>query len=128
MADVAALAFLLIMAFRIFFAVSRESRIFREFGQSTLVGPLSFLFPAAPLVLIFGMRAIGIVPSLLLAAACFVPGLLMARRGMNAFERSGTDRTAGALSASTQAFGAGLAGLIYVAAVTAILLAGPLHG
>jgi hypothetical protein len=46
---------------------------------------------------------------------------------MKAFERSGTDRTDGALKAATQAFGAALAGLIYVAAVAAILAAGYLH-
>ena len=117
MIDIAMFILMVVMAVRISRAVGREKAIFEEFRQPTSLGPASLLYPLGPIVVLAGTWIIGSIAALILAAACFVPGLLISRSRMRAFERSGTDRTKGALEASTQAFGAALAGLLYLSVV-----------
>ena len=117
MIDVAVFVLMAVMAFRINRAVSRESATFEQFNQSKSLAPASLLYPVAPLVMFAGMFLLGSIVALLAAAMCFLPGLILGRNRMRAFERTGTDRTDGALAASTQAFGTAMVGLLYVALV-----------
>lgn len=106
-----------VMAVRIARVVHTESAIFLEFKQSRSIGALVFLFPLGPLVLLIGSFRLGWLVAAVLATACYLPGLLVARRRVAAFERAGTDRVHPARSAVSQAFGTALAGLLYVAVV-----------
>jgi hypothetical protein len=106
-----------VMAVRIARAVHAEATIFLEFKQSRSIAALVFLFPLGPIVLLLGTFRLGWLVAVVLAAACYVPGLVVARRRLAAFERAGTDRVHPARSAVTQAFGTALAGLLYVAVV-----------
>ena len=117
MVDVAIFILMVVMAFRISRAVSREAAIFEEFRQSRSVGAAVLLYPVAPILVLVGTWIVGSIGALILAAGCLVPGLIISRKRMRAFERSGTDRTKGALAASTQAFGTALAGLLYLGVV-----------
>jgi hypothetical protein len=95
--------------------VVRESAAFEQFQQPKSLGPVSLLYPVAPLVMLIGTWIVGSLVAVILAAACFIPGLIISRNRMRAFERSGTDRTDRALAISTQAFGTALGGLLYIA-------------
>jgi hypothetical protein len=120
--DIAIFIFLVVMSIRVISASSREAEIFREFNQSRLLALLSLLFPLAPLVMLFGLSKLGLVVSDVLAVLCLAPGLIVARRNMRAFERSGTDRVTGAIDVASQAITAAIAGLVYVAAVAILVL------
>ena len=120
MLDVFLLLFFGVMAYRIASAVSREGAIFREFNQPKSIGPFACLFPMGPIVLLTGVSRVGLLVSLVAAAGCYLPALFVARRRIQAFERAGTDRVKGALSASSQAFGTALAGLIYLGVVVVV--------
>ena len=111
-----------VMAVRIARVVHAESVIFLEFKQSRSIGALVFLFPLGPLVLLIGSFRLGWLVAVVLAAACYLPALLVARRRLAAFERAGTDRVHPARSAVSQAFGTALAGLLYVAVVLIFLI------
>ena|SRR5690349_2969683 len=104
-----------VMAVRIARVVRAESAIFLEFKQSRSIGVLVFLFPLGPLVLLIGSFRLGWLVAAVLATACYVPALLVARRRLAAFERAGTDRVHLARRAVSQAFGTALVGLLYVA-------------
>ena len=101
--------------------------MFTELKQSSILGLVSLLYPLAPIVAFFGIRSIGIVAGLSGAALCFVPGLIVSRRCMGVFQRSGTDRSDSALAVSTQSFATALGGLLYLAAVAIILGGGYMH-
>ena len=111
-----------VMAIRIARAVHAESAIFREFKQSRSIGALVFLFPLGPLVLLIGSFRLGWLVAGVLATACYVPALLVAKRRLAVFERAGTDRVHSARTAVSQAFGTALAGLLYVAVFLIFLI------
>lgn len=111
-----------VMAVRIARMVHAESAIFLEFNQSRSIAALVFLFPLGPLVLITGTFRLGWLVAVILAAPCYLPALVVARRRVAAFERAGTDRVHPAKSAVTEAFGTALAGLLYIAVVLAFFL------
>src|SRR6266850_2145738 len=109
------------MTYRIVATVKRESTVFAEFKQSTAVGVSALLFPLGPVImLLVGTRAplIGI----LLCAACYVPGLVLARRAAAVFDQAGTDRVKAANGAAWQAFGTAIAGLAYAAVVFVLVV------
>ena len=108
-------ATLFVIAFRVSRAVLREGNIFQEFNASKTLAFLVLLYPVGPIVLFILPIKLGWVLSALLATACYLPAMLASRRLQNIFERSGTDRTKKALSATTLAFGGSLIGVIYVA-------------
>ncbi len=111
-----------VMAVRIARIVHVESAVFLEFKQSRSIAALVFLFPLGPLVLFLGPFRLGWLVAVVLATACYLPALVVARRRVAAFERAGTDRAHPAKSAASQAFGTALAGLIYVAVVLLLFL------
>jgi hypothetical protein len=111
-----------VMAVRIARIVHAESAVFLEFKQSRSIAALVFLFPLGPLVLFMGTFRLGWLVAIVLATACYLPGLVVARRRVAAFERAGTDRVHPAKSAASQAFGTALAGLMYVAVVLLFFL------
>jgi hypothetical protein len=113
-----------VMAVRIARAVYTESAIFLEFKQSRSIAALVFLFPLGPIVLLLGSFRLGWLVAIVLAAACYLPGLVVAKRRLAAFERAGTDRVHPARSAVSQAFGTALAGLLYVAVALCFFIVG----
>ena len=114
MIDVALSILFIVMAYRIATGVMRQSAVFAEFNQSRALGVLALLFPLGPVaLLILGARLPEV--AFVVAAACYVPGFLVARAHRLAFERAGTDRVQGAITVSTQAFGTALVGLLLVA-------------
>jgi hypothetical protein len=119
--DVAAFILLAVMAVRINMGISRERAIFAELKQSRVLGLVVLLYPLAPVVAFFGTRSIGGVAGFVAAAFCFAPGLVLSRRCMSVFQRSGTDRSDRALAVATQAFGTAFAGLLYLAAVATVV-------
>src|SRR6266571_611618 len=120
--DIALFIVFIVMAVRIARIVRAESPIFLEFKQSRSIAALVFLFPIGPLVLILGTFRLGWLVAIVLATACYLPGLVVARRRVAAFERAGTDRVYPAKSAASQAFGTALAGLVYVAVILVFFL------
>jgi hypothetical protein len=123
MLDVAFLILFCVMAVRIARAVFRESAIFREFNQSRVLGAVVLLYPLGPLVAMVGAWRLGAVLAFTLAAACYFPGLLVARRLSHALERAGTDRVRGARSAASEAFGTAIVGFLYVAVLFVLTFA-----
>ena len=114
MIDIALTVLFSVMAYRIATGVLRHSAVFGEFKQSRALGVLALLYPLGPLALFFlGVRLPEV--AFVLAAACYVPGLLLARAHRLAFDRAGTDRVQAAMAVSTQAFGTALVGLLLVA-------------
>ena len=128
MLDIAVLISLAVMTYRVWSGVSREAEIFREFNQARTLAIVSLLFPLAPIILLLGMVHVGAVVSLVGAAVCFLPALVIARRNVRVFERSGTDRVNGAISAASQAVGTAIAGLCYVAVVAVFVLVWQMRG
>jgi len=120
--DITLFIVFIVMAVRIARIVRAESPIFLEFKQSRSIAALVFLFPIGPLVLNLGTFRLGWLVAIVLAAACYLPGLLVARERIAAFERAGTDRVHPAKNAASQAFGTALVGLIYVAVALAFTL------
>jgi hypothetical protein len=106
-----------VIAICIAMAVLRESAIFREFNQSRALGAVVLLYPFGPLVVLIGTWKLGTALAFALAAACYVPGFMIARSIGNALERAGTDRVKEARDIATQALGMAIAGFIYVATV-----------
>ena len=123
MIDVVFLILFFVMAVRVAISVYRESAIFREFKQSRALGVFVFLFPLGPVALIAGVGRLGAVVAFALAAACYIPGLMMARRVGYALERAGTDRVKRARSAASQALGTAIIGLLYVAVLFVLTFA-----
>ena len=103
------------MAVRITRNVMQESAIFEEFNQSKSLIAVVILFPLAPVALLGLTSKLGWGPAVIVASACYLPAMVISRRQLKVFDRSGTDRTNRAKSAATQAFGTALVGLIYVA-------------
>jgi hypothetical protein len=122
MIDIALVIVFAVIAVRIARIVHAESAVFLEFKQSRSIAALVFLFPLGPLVLLLGTFRLGWLVAIVLATACFLPGLVVARQRVDAFERAGTDRVHPAKNAASRAFGTALAGLLYVAVVLVFFL------
>ena len=103
-----------VVAVRITSAISRESPIFIEFRQPTTLRLAALLYPLGPLILFIATLRIGFLLAAVLAVACYVPGLILARRLSKGLERAGTDRVKGAREVASTALIAALGGLIYV--------------
>lgn len=104
-----------IMSYRVAAAVRREARVLNEFKQTTNLAWLVLLFPLGPLVLLAGAARLPFPVAFLVAAACYVPALLLARRQNHVLEAARTDRVRRARTATSQVVVLGFAGLAYVA-------------
>jgi len=104
----------IVMSYRIFRAIRAEEAIFREFNQSQILSVFSLLFPIGPVALIIGSFKFPVSLACALAAFCYLPSLIVARRQSRAFESAGTDRINRAQTAISQALGTSLVGLVYV--------------
>ncbi len=111
-----------IVALRIASSVRKEASVFREFAQSSLLGPAVLLFPLGPMILWAGAQRFGFF-ALALGAICYLPGLILSNRSRNAFERVGNIRANEALEASHSAFVASACGLGYVVLVLIVSVA-----
>ena len=124
MLDMVLLIFFIVMAARIARTVVRESAIFREFNQSRSLAVAVLLFPLGPIALMALSFRLGWLPAAVAATACYLPALMIARRRIQVFELSGTDRTARAQGAATQAFGAAMVCFIYIAVFLVFMTVG----
>jgi hypothetical protein len=104
----------LVVGVRVALSVRRESMIFEEFESPKSLFWFVLLLPFVPLVLLILPHHAGWIPTAILGTLCCLPALLTARRCVAIFETSGTSRSDAALKTSHTAFGASLAGLIYV--------------
>ena len=115
MIDIVLFIFFVVAAVRIFTLVRRESATFREFKQPQTLALVALLLPLGSVAMVL-FRATPLL-AVTAALACYLPTFLASRRLNLAFERAGTDRVKKAHGAASQAFGAALVGLIYVASV-----------
>ena len=83
--------------------INQEALVFAEFRQPRTLAGLVWLYPLGPTVGFNGIAWVGPAFSLALAALCFVPATIAARRLIAAFERAGTDRVDRALGAANLA-------------------------
>ena len=120
MFDIAVLVALLVVSYRIASALRREKSIAEEFHVHKGVTPLVVLYPLGPIVLLASAFVVPFPIAHILAIACFVPGMLLARSQSRRLDSAGTDRVRGIQSALTEAFGAALLGLLYVLGSLAI--------
>ena len=103
---------LLVIAFRAATAIRKQRKLFAEYGQSTILAFLVFIYPLGPLLLFAGSPFIPKLFLFPLVTVCFIPQLMIGRRQNKAFELSATDKTNSAKeSLSTVNLGA-LTGLI----------------
>ena len=114
MLDIALFFVFAVMAYRIGAGVSREAPILREFKQPLTLAWLALLFPLGPFVILFGTRWLGFPLNFAAAAGCYLPALLVARHQRHVLETAGTDRVQTIQGTIDQAFGTGLAGLVYL--------------
>lgn len=120
MFDIAVLIVLAVMSFRIVRTLRREMLILREFRLHQGLAFLVLLFPLGPLVLVGTTFKVPFPFAHVAAAACFIPGMLLARAQTRTLDSAGTDRVQGVQGALAEAFGAALLGLIYVSVAFAI--------
>ncbi len=112
-----------VMAYRIAAAISRESPVFREFGQPRTLAFLVMLFPFGPIMLYAGKFFLPVPLVLVAAAACYLPAVISARSVGGALERAGTDRVRRARDIVSQAIGTAIVGLIFVGLSLALVVA-----
>jgi hypothetical protein len=105
---------LAIFAARAWVLISRHSGELSKLGRRWVLAGLCLLYPIAPFVLMLGIPIIGALASVVIAAACYVPALLLGRRALRVLECQGTDRVEGAISAVSSVIGGAIAGLSYV--------------
>jgi hypothetical protein len=123
MFDIALLIFFVVMAYRVCIGVNREAEILREFGQSTNLAIAAILFPFGPVILLIGPSLFAFPIAYILAAGCYLPPLLIARRYGRTLEVTGTDRVQRAQTVVSQATVSSLVGLAYVSATFALSFA-----
>ena len=110
-----------VVSYRLVRAMARESVIRKEFGLSSLLPIMVWLFPVgAALVLIAPALAVSSSIGFVAAAAMYVPAFVLARRQERLLQVAGTDRVKEMRRTAEQAFGWALCGLIYVVAVWAL--------
>jgi hypothetical protein len=73
--------------------------------------------------MLFGMSRLPFPLAFLVAAACYLPALIIAQRASRELEAAWTDKVQEVQSLVSQAFGTALAGLIYVGAIFTIATA-----
>jgi hypothetical protein len=115
--------YLLVKAATISRTIWRNSALFVEFEQSRVVGWLVWLMPATPILSIVTRTVFGPLPAIAIAAAACIPLILSAKTCQRAFERSGTDRTAAALRAVSDAWLVSTMLLVFVVAVNLMVAA-----
>ena len=95
-------------------AIRREAKVLAEFGQSTALAGIVWLFPLGPLLLEFGPRTMQFPLPQSLALACYLPAIAVARKQIRALEAARNERTRGAQHAAERVFGIAVAGVLYV--------------
>lgn len=121
MFDIALLVFFVTMAYRVYIGVKREAGILREFGHTTTLARVAMLFPLGPVILLVGPSRFAFPIAYILAAGCYLPALLIARRNGRTLELTGTDRVQRAQAVVSQAMVSSLVGLAYVSATFALV-------
>lgn len=125
MIDLVAIVFFVLMSYRSMTGLSRESAILKEFGQTQGIKYTSLLFPLGPMILLAGTTRLAFPVAYLIAIACYIPGLLVARNCSRVLEVAGTDKVQAAQESVRRVLDAALLGVAYVI-VTFALVAGAL--
>jgi hypothetical protein len=110
------------MAWRSASSLRAEAEIRREFGLSNALLSALILLPIGPLAMVVGSLLAPFPFAHALAATCFIPALVVARRHGRVLETAGTDRVRGLQSAISQATGASIVGLCYLLASFSVSL------
>jgi len=103
-----------VMAFRVVVGISREADLVAELKLPMALAAVMPLFPAGPFLLLVGVSRVPFPVAFLAAAACFLPGLLIANRFLRGVKAIGTERVKALQGVATEAFGTAIAGLAYV--------------
>jgi hypothetical protein len=118
--ELGSLAFFALMARRISRTLRQEAITLEVYEMSQSLAILVYLFPIGPIVLFYGHFLAPFPLSFALAACCYLPALVVARRQSRALQAAGTDRVHKAGTAVAEAFGIALVGKIVVIAALAI--------
>jgi hypothetical protein len=102
-----------IVAINIAKVMSSQSGVLTELNQPTGLKYAAVLYPVGPVVLLFAPWVLGFLPAAVIAAACYIPGLIQAHRLSKGLDRAGTDRVKLAQRAASEGMFAGCSGLIY---------------
>ena len=121
--DLAIFITLFVIALKASNAIRTQSVIFTEFEQSNILALLVFLYPAGPIIK--NLRGL-YFPAVLvfgLAALCYIPALVIARKQSSVFQMAGTDRVRKSKEALTSVISGALVGLIYLSVVMVLTFA-----
>jgi hypothetical protein len=103
-----------VMAFRVVIGVNREADLITELKLPMTLVAVMPLYPAGPFLLLIGADSMPFPLAFIAAAACFLPGLLIANRFLKGVKAVGTERVKALRGVATEAFGTAIAGLAYV--------------
>ena len=106
---------LLVISYRSAKAIRNNSNILEEFKQSKILSILVFIYPIGPL-LMYTSSVIPLVIIYPLAAACYIPQLIIARKQNEILSCTGTDRVYEVKKAISLASLGALIGLVYLSA------------
>jgi hypothetical protein len=101
----------------------RHSQILVEIGFRTILVMALLLMPLAPVVMLVGAARMGVIPGAILASACCLPSLFIARKAIRALEREDSYRVKDVLEAMSRLMGMTIAMLALVAVATIIAIA-----
>lgn len=120
------------LAIRIAKSLKKESNIINEFNLPNYLIFLIMLYPLSPIILyIIGSSILystvdnlTLVVTTLAALACYLPGLIVAKRCLLKIDRAGTDRVRNAQNVITQAYMTAIGGIVYIIIVFSFVLIG----
>jgi len=120
--DIAVFITLLIISYRSSKSIRDNSEILKEFKQSKILSVLVFVYPIGP-ILLFVSAGIPLMLLYLLAAACYIPQLIIAHNQKNVLNCAGTDRVDEVNRAISLASLGAIIGLLYLSAGAIITIA-----
>ena len=108
------IGFFCVVAVQVGLAVRRDGAVLAAHGLTRGLSVFAWLFPLAPLCLLYLAPRLPFPLAPALALACYLPAIATARRQLRVLEAAGDERAAGALSTAVRVIGFGIAGVLYV--------------
>ena len=108
------IGFFCVVAVQVGLAVRRDAAVLAAHGLTRGLAAFAWLFPLAPLCLLYLTPRLPFPLAPALALACYLPAIAAARRQLRVLEASGDERAAGAQATAVRVVGFGIAGILYV--------------
>jgi hypothetical protein len=108
------IAFFCVVAVQVGLAVRRDAAVLAAHGLGRGLSVSAWLFPLAPLCLLYVAPRLPFPLGAALALVCYLPAIAQARRQLRVLEATGDERAAGAQSTAVRVIGFGIAGVLYV--------------